>query len=82
MTEFDRKESSAENYAAGNLWCCEIDGDPANRKTSPCNCRGCYGYRLARQYEVLRDERITRVNASDIDPTAGADPNFKWDGDG
>jgi hypothetical protein len=23
-----------------------------------------------------------RVYASDIDPTAGADPNFKWDGDG
>lgn len=30
-----------------------------------------------------REQAATnRVNASDIDPTAGANPNFRWDGDG
>lgn len=24
----------------------------------------------------------SKISASDVDPTAGLDPNFKWDGDG
>jgi flagellar basal body-associated protein FliL len=30
------------------------------------------------QIPVLRDK--PRINASDVDPTAGLDPDFSWDG--
>lgn len=39
---------------------------------------------LRRENAALKAEleRLRKNNASDIDPTAGADPSFRWDGDG